>query len=244
MAAPVRRRTFIQPLRRLQSAIYTTLQPVLGTALFLSLAMVVTGFSRMQSASAQATGITATADPRLGEQIYQSRGCNKCHGAQGEAVIPPGPNGAMPQIASTPLALPSFIELVRMPKGQMPAYSHEQVSNEQLADVYAFLKSSAPVVENEVATAGDASNGQQLYVKYGCAECHLNHGQGSRITGVRLAPVQMPASEFISYVRAPTGEMPPYTRKVVSNKELADMYAFLQSVPPPPSWKSIPLLNQ
>jgi ubiquinol-cytochrome c reductase cytochrome c subunit len=48
---------------------------------------------------------------------------------------------------------------------------------------------------------------------------------------------------FSKYVRQPTGEMPPYTAKVVSDQELADLYAFLQSIPAPPSAKSIPLLN-
>jgi len=38
--------------------------------------------------------------------------------------------------------------------------------------------------------------------------------------------------------------MPPYTAKVLSDKDLADIYAFLQSVAKPPDTKSIPLLNQ
>jgi hypothetical protein len=38
--------------------------------------------------------------------------------------------------------------------------------------------------------------------------------------------------------------MPPYTAKVVSENDLADIYAFLQSVKQPPSVKEIPLLNK
>jgi cytochrome c1 len=38
--------------------------------------------------------------------------------------------------------------------------------------------------------------------------------------------------------------MPPYTEKVVSGQEFADIYAFLKSLPEPPKAKSIPLLNQ
>jgi cytochrome c1 len=45
------------------------------------------------------------------------------------------------------------------------------------------------------------------------------------------------------YVRKPLGEMPPYTAKVVSDQELADIYAFLQSRPRPPAAKSSPLLK-
>jgi hypothetical protein len=42
-------------------------------------------------------------------------------------------------------------------------------------------------------------------------------------------------------VRKPTGEMPPYTAKVVSDQELADIYAFLKSRPHPPAAKELPL---
>jgi mono/diheme cytochrome c family protein len=45
------------------------------------------------------------------------------------------------------------------------------------------------------------------------------------------------------YVRKPTGGMPPYTAKVMSDQELADIYAFLQSRPHPPSAKNIPILK-
>jgi hypothetical protein len=37
--------------------------------------------------------------------------------------------------------------------------------------------------------------------------------------------------------------MPPYTAKVLSDSELADIYAFLRSVPKPPNAQSIPLLQ-
>ncbi len=37
--------------------------------------------------------------------------------------------------------------------------------------------------------------------------------------------------------------MPPYTVKVVSDQELADIYAFLMAIPQPPPIDSIPLLK-
>jgi hypothetical protein len=45
-------------------------------------------------------------------------------------------------------------------------------------------------------------------------------------------------------VRQPTGEMPPYTSKVLSDTGLADVYSFLQSVPRPPEADNIPLLKE
>jgi mono/diheme cytochrome c family protein len=40
----------------------------------------------------------------------------------------------------------------------------------------------------------------------------------------------------------PTGQMPPYTVKVVSDQELADIYAFVLTIPPPPAVNTIPIL--
>jgi hypothetical protein len=38
--------------------------------------------------------------------------------------------------------------------------------------------------------------------------------------------------------------MPPYTAKIVSDQDLADIYAYLKTFPPPEPASKIPLLNQ
>jgi ubiquinol-cytochrome c reductase cytochrome c subunit len=91
--------------------------------------------------------------------------------------------------------------------------------------------------------AGNAENGKRVFTKNGCYECHGREGQGSNMTGPRIAPDPVPFETLSSYVRKPRGEMPPYTAKVVSDQELADIYAFLQSRPHPPAAKNIPLLK-
>ncbi len=95
----------------------------------------------------------------------------------------------------------------------------------------------------DTARAGNAQNGKRIYTNYGCYECHGREGQGSSATGPRLGPRPIPFEAFVSYIRQPAGEMPPYTSKLVSDSELADIYAFLESRPQPPAAKSIPLLN-
>src|SRR6202166_4276543 len=93
------------------------------------------------------------------------------------------------------------------------------------------------------APAGNAENGKRLFNKDGCYQCHGREGQGSVMTGPRIAPDPVPFDFLTRYVRKPTGEMPPYTAKVVSDQELADIYAFLQSRPHPPAAKNIPGLS-
>jgi ubiquinol-cytochrome c reductase cytochrome c subunit len=92
-------------------------------------------------------------------------------------------------------------------------------------------------------SAGDAQKGQELYTSYGCYECHGRQGQGARTSGPRLGPGPISFPAFSRYVRQPRGQMPPYTSKVVSDGDLADIYAFLKSLPKPPAEKDIPLLN-
>ena len=37
--------------------------------------------------------------------------------------------------------------------------------------------------------------------------------------------------------------MPPYREQVLPNEDLADIYAYLQSIPTSPDYKTIPILN-
>ena len=94
------------------------------------------------------------------------------------------------------------------------------------------------------APAGNAQNGRKLFESDGCYQCHGREAQGGLGTGPRLAPKPIAYTAVQKYIRQPTGQMPPYTAKVVSDKDLADIYAFLQSRTAPPPVKDIPLLNQ
>ena len=89
---------------------------------------------------------------------------------------------------------------------------------------------------------GDANNGKRLYHAYGCYECHGGQGQGSPLSGPRIAPEPTQFSAFVRYIRKPSGQMPPYTSEITSDAGLTDIYAFLQSIPHPPDPSKIPLL--
>jgi ubiquinol-cytochrome c reductase cytochrome c subunit len=101
-------------------------------------------------------------------------------------------------------------------------------------------KAQAPRAKD---ASGDASKGKRIYHNYGCDECHGGGGQGSILSGPRIAPDPIPFTGLVTYVRQPRGQMPPYTRKVMSDAELADVYAFLRSLPKPPDPKEIPILK-
>lgn len=111
-----------------------------------------------------------------------------------------------------------------------------------MASVLGVL-ASAQTPDATAAAKGNAENGKKIYTSYGCYQCHNYAANGGR-AGARLAPNPIPFAAFSRYVRAPTNQMPPYTEKSVSDQELADIYAFLQSVPAPPAVDSIPILRE
>jgi mono/diheme cytochrome c family protein len=172
-----------------------------------------------------------------GKAVFTSAGCIACHGAQAQGTA------MAPAIAPPPLELPAMITYVRQPTGKMPPISEATASDKQLADVFAYLQSLAPKSSSAQELKGDADNGKKLFVAYGCYQCHGREGAGA-MTGPRIGPPAITLAAVLRYVRAPSGQMPPYTAKVVSDQELADIYAFLKSFPPARPAKDIPLLNE
>jgi mono/diheme cytochrome c family protein len=171
-----------------------------------------------------------------GKRVFASAGCTACHGAQGQGT------SLAPQIAPPP-ELPALIGYVRQPTGKMPPVPVATASDQDIADIFAFLKSVAPAPTAGESLTGNADNGKRLFASYGCYECHGRQGAGAAIAP-RVGPPAISFAAFLRYVRTPTGQMPPYTAKVVSDQDLADIYTFLKSFPPPAPASSIPLLKQ
>src|SRR5437899_10199021 len=104
----------------------------------------------------------------------------------------------------------------------------------------AFLLTSV-VASAQAPAAGDAQAGKELYVKYSCYACHGYDGHGG--AGARLVPLSMTVDRFTAYVRNPRGpQMPPYSNKLLSDAQLADLWAHVKSLPQSPEAKDIPLL--
>jgi cytochrome c553 len=93
------------------------------------------------------------------------------------------------------------------------------------------------------APQGNAARGHDVYVRVGCWSCHGYQGQGAG-TGPKIARTAHTQAAFATFVRNTAGDMPPYTQRVLPDQDLADIYAYLVSLPVPPDPKSIPLLQQ
>ena len=93
---------------------------------------------------------------------------------------------------------------------------------------------------------GDAAKGKAKYRAVGCFECHGTSGQGGALNYVAPALVGLPmnAEALAAFLRTPPGDMPPYAKAVLPDADVADVLAYIKSLPGRIDPKTIPLLAQ
>jgi mono/diheme cytochrome c family protein len=89
---------------------------------------------------------------------------------------------------------------------------------------------------------GNAANGKHLFDAMGCASCHGYEGQGSRDGPKLNPPPAWPVT--LLQMRMPRDLMPAYRETLVSDQQVADLYAHMMSFPKPPDPNSIRLLRE
>jgi ubiquinol-cytochrome c reductase cytochrome c subunit len=92
------------------------------------------------------------------------------------------------------------------------------------------------------ALAASAEKGKSAFLQHGCWQCHGYQGQGG-VTGPKLAPNPIPFETLSNFVRTTSRAMPPFSKDILSDEDLGDIYAYLTSIPKGPDPKDIPLLN-
>jgi mono/diheme cytochrome c family protein len=97
----------------------------------------------------------------------------------------------------------------------------------------------------QVSPQGNAANGKQMYLRDACFTCHGRSGQGGVFRGPApiLARTALPFNGFRELLRDPPGDMPAYSEAVLSDKDIADIYAFLDSLPGPRSPRDVRVLD-
>ena len=92
---------------------------------------------------------------------------------------------------------------------------------------------------------GSVERGKKLYHDKWCHTCHGTVGQGGeRGAGPKIAPSPFPYEAFATQTRRPRANMPRYPVEVLSDQEMADIYAYVASIKPGPAAKDIPLLRE
>ena len=92
----------------------------------------------------------------------------------------------------------------------------------------------AAAIYTSCAVGADPDKGKRLFMSVGCFACHGTVGQGATATGPRLAPNPLPLEAFLQELRSPRNVMPPYAASVLPDDAIADIRAYLATIPSPP----------
>jgi len=95
------------------------------------------------------------------------------------------------------------------------------------------------------APQGNATNGKRIYLADGCFTCHGRSGQGGAYNGPApiLAHTELPFDAFKNQLRNPSDDMPAYSGTVLSDQDIADIFAFVTALPGQGSAKDVAILN-
>jgi ubiquinol-cytochrome c reductase cytochrome c subunit len=70
-----------------------------------------------------------------GKALYLQVGCYQCHGLAGQGALMTGP-----RVVRTELPYQAFLAQLRHPVNQMPPYEAAVLSDQEAADLYAYLR--------------------------------------------------------------------------------------------------------
>jgi len=86
--------------------------------------------------SAAARAQDSGGDESRGKQLYVDDGCYECHGYVGQ-----GSSVAGPRVATLSMSFDNFTRQLRRPANEMPPYGETALTDQDAADIYAYLRS-------------------------------------------------------------------------------------------------------
>jgi mono/diheme cytochrome c family protein len=188
-----------------------------------------------------------------GKEIF-TQYCSICHGVVAKGFIGP-------HIAGIDWTAPGLIAIVRGGVGGyggMPAFNAEVVTDQNVADVAAYLVSLAPASLPKAATtpaatapaviapasaaptatsappptvpaAGDPVHGRQVYAA-NCSACHGANAQGGVGPGLHGEKNRKDLAAAIAWIENPKLPMPKLYPSVISRKDVEDVAAYVESL--------------
>jgi mono/diheme cytochrome c family protein len=115
------------------------LAAILALAVVMLVALALLLFARPSAAAQSPAKATKSGEAESnsvarGKKLFVSYGCYECHGRAAQG-------GVGPRLGPDPLPLAFIEKYVRHPTASMPPYTEKSVSNQDLAAIYAYLKS-------------------------------------------------------------------------------------------------------
>jgi mono/diheme cytochrome c family protein len=106
------------------------------------------------------------------------------------------------------------------------------------------LLTLAIAAHGQDAPPGDATKGRKQYMDFGCSQCHGTTGAGGGWQGPKIAPNPMAYAAFAYQLRTPRAQMPHYPQRLLSDQDVADIYAYMKSIPAGKPASQIELLKR
>lgn len=176
-----------------------------------------------------------------GKALFVKNGCYQCHGYQGEGY--PGPNAfAGPALAPHPLPIAMIIHQLRAPRGTMPPYSANVVSDQDVADIDAYLQSipsGKPAHEIALLSAVDAgpahvpadvARGEDVFSQ-NCSRCHgISGTEGGAGPSLSNERGRKDLGATIAFIKNPAAPMPKLYPATLTDQDVAAVAAYVQSL--------------
>jgi ubiquinol-cytochrome c reductase cytochrome c subunit len=203
----------------------------------IAVSVLLTGGADAASGSASKSAVGPV---ERGKALFVGVGCYECHGTVGQ-----GGFGAGPAIAPDPMGIDSFRMSVRAPRNQMPAYGETILTNAQLNDLYAYLKSiprgrppdriwllpPGAIAKAASLTTAELAKGRTIYAA-NCSACHganLEGGQlGAPLTG---ETTKRSLQSTIELIKKPPNGMPRLFPSPLSDSDLPTLAAYVRHSP-------------
>jgi len=96
--------------------------------------------SLFTASTAIAQDQTPSGSAERGYKAYMKYQCYTCHGTVGQG----GERGAGPKLAPNPFPWAGFEFQTRTPRQNMPAYRKPHLPDQELADIYAYVRALKP----------------------------------------------------------------------------------------------------
>ena len=137
----------------------------------------------------------------------------------------------------------------RPPESHMPTFSTADLSDADVANIAAYLYSLTPLPATP-PTMGNAENGHALY-GLACFMCHGEQGEGRGHAPALAAQansfkaMNAPPNTMLAFVTLATRSgtlphMPTFPPAKLTDAQLADIAAYIWSLPPPPAQAAAP----
>lgn len=190
-----------------------------------------------ESGIVRPTSEPSTPSVQLGAELYAGN-CASCHGIAGSGISSPRPGsggirGMGPPLRGVgALAADFYLRLGLMPLSSIhdqPGNDRVLFSDKEIRSLVAYVASlgPGPAIPHPDPSTGTLSNGMHLFTVH-CAGCHQIQAEGGYVTGALVPPLQgVSATQIAEAVRIGPYEMPSFSSKQISNRELNSIIKYV-----------------